>query len=181
MHQSQQSYQTIGLLQVKNVTKFRIHWISGSEVLCSNLWEKFWLLLVNNEWLKTWPRQFGTTRYHWCFNTSCGLGEEEIQTNKHTEAGIGLHITACWTSSQMVFNHTYLLTYLLYFHCTLCSPTMSSRTVFYGRNSIIFLTLDNYFKIIKKIPYCTWILTTSVFFGLLHGHKKLNGSTSIIK
>ena len=46
----------------------------------------FCLLLVNNDGLKTWPRQFVTTWYHSCFDTSSGSGEEDIQVYTHTDA-----------------------------------------------------------------------------------------------
>ena len=42
----------------------------------------FWLLLVNNDQLKTW--QFLTTWYHSCFDTSICLGDKDIQTHIQT-------------------------------------------------------------------------------------------------
>ena len=45
----------------------------------------FWLLLVDKDGLKIWPRQFVTTWYHSCFDTSNISREEEFQTYIHKQ------------------------------------------------------------------------------------------------
>ena len=51
--------------------------------------DNFWLLLVINDGLKTWPRQFVTKWYHSYFDTSNSSGEEDM-----CKYGHGLLITA---------------------------------------------------------------------------------------
>lgn len=50
------------------------------EILILAFFNNFWLQLVNNNVLKSWRVQFVTAGYHSCFDTSTGLGEEEIHT-----------------------------------------------------------------------------------------------------
>ena len=55
----------------------------------------FWLLLINNNELKTWLRQFVTTWYHSCFHTSSGPGGVSTQARKQANA-----VTDIYTNSS---------------------------------------------------------------------------------